>query len=123
MPAHTPVPVIEIVRQYDWLTFGDCIVDEMPENTNLSFTFKPYQFEVHTNGVLQVNEAAGENNQRNHNFLIVSSDFRRARESPEIMYRLLACDTPGYFDERLRERHFGELESGDATGHGHGIRV
>ena len=51
MPAYTPVPVIEIARQYDWLTFGDCIVDEMPENTNLSFTFKPYQLEVHTNQV------------------------------------------------------------------------
>jgi hypothetical protein len=23
----------------------------MPENTNLSFTFKPYQLEVHTNQV------------------------------------------------------------------------
>jgi len=42
--------------------------------------------------------------------LIVSSDFRRALETAQIAHRRLACRQPIVFDERLRERNFGELE-------------
>ena len=42
--------------------------------------------------------------------LIVSSDFRRARESAEIAHGVLGCNAPVYFDERLRERFFGDFE-------------
>ncbi len=44
--------------------------------------------------------------------LILSSDFRRARESAEIAHSLLGCLAPPVFDERLRERDFGAYELG-----------
>lgn len=55
--------------------------------------------------------AAGESDERlNENLLIVSSDFKRARESAEIIHSLIDCKFPVEFDQRLRERNFGELE-------------
>lgn len=41
---------------------------------------------------------------------IISSDFRRARESAEILHEILCCKQPIALDMRLRERHFGTLE-------------
>ena len=49
--------------------------------------------------------------------LIVSSDFRRARETAEIIHRQLNSETPLCFDPRLRERNFGELELGPDDGY------
>jgi len=46
---------------------------------------------------------------------IISSDYKRARESAEIVHRLLDCASPLDFDQRLRERYFGELELGCDT--------
>ena len=46
---------------------------------------------------------------------VLCSDFRRARESAEIVHRLLACTTPLQTDKRLRERHFGRLDMGPDT--------
>ena len=43
---------------------------------------------------------------------ILSSDFKRARDSAEIAHSLLGCDKPVTFDTRLRERNFGDLELG-----------
>jgi probable phosphoglycerate mutase len=42
--------------------------------------------------------------------LIVSSDFRRARETAEIAHELLGSTNSLLFDQRLRERNFGEWE-------------
>ncbi len=44
------------------------------------------------------------------NARVISSDFRRARESAEIARELLRCEIPVVTDERLRERRFGSLE-------------
>jgi len=44
--------------------------------------------------------------------IIVSSDFRRARESAGIAHAALNCEVPLQTDIRLRERDFGELELG-----------
>lgn len=63
-------------------------------------------------GVLQVNETGKVVVELDQNSLIISSDFKRARESAEIMHRLLDCDASVVIDRRLRERHFGELELG-----------
>ncbi len=41
---------------------------------------------------------------------ILSSDYRRARETAEIAHRLLVCDEATEFDHRLRERDFGDFE-------------
>ena len=68
-------------------------------------------------GILQVNEAGGANVQISQNPLIVSSDFRRARESAEIMHRLLECNAPVEFDKRLRERYFGDMELAADSGY------
>ncbi len=68
-------------------------------------------------GVSQVSETRSFDARLNGNALIVSSDFKRARESAEIMHRLLECDTPIQIDERLRERYFGELELGADSGY------
>ena len=61
-------------------------------------------------GVLQVEKSEWSKVELNRKSLIVSSDFKRARETAEIMHRLLGCDASIVFDKRLRERNFGELE-------------
>ncbi|MCP3688133.1 MAG: histidine phosphatase family protein [Gammaproteobacteria bacterium] len=43
---------------------------------------------------------------------IISSDFMRARETAEIVHARLACTHQIFFEPRLRERFFGELELG-----------
>jgi probable phosphoglycerate mutase len=43
---------------------------------------------------------------------IVSSDFKRARESAEIAHDLLACKAEIKISEKLRERYFGDFELG-----------
>lgn len=42
--------------------------------------------------------------------VIVTSDFKRARETAAIAYEILACSAPLSEEPRLRERNFGELE-------------
>ncbi len=44
------------------------------------------------------------------NTIIVSSDFRRARETAEIVHELLSCNVPLQLEQRMRERNFGDLE-------------
>ncbi len=61
-------------------------------------------------GVMQVRESIQSEPRLDSNLLIVSSDFRRARESAEIAHEILGCIQPVRFDERLRERNFGEWE-------------
>jgi len=68
-------------------------------------------------GVLQVNEAGKTDIRLNRHSLIVSSDFKRARESAEIMHRLIKSSTAIQFDQRLRERHFGQLDLADDSGY------
>ena len=63
-------------------------------------------------GQLQVIESVSKDRHLDAATLIVSSDFRRARETAEIFHRQLDCDSPLNFDQRLRERNFGELELG-----------
>ena len=41
---------------------------------------------------------------------ILSTDFRRARETAELAHARLGCGTELRFDRRLRERDFGEFE-------------
>lgn len=45
--------------------------------------------------------------------LLVTSDFRRARESAEIMKSVLSCTTSTILEPLLRERNFGSLELED----------
>ena len=66
----------------------------------------------------------------NANIHLFSSDFKRAQETAEIVQQTLNCDHKIVFDERLRERYFGDFELGsdihypgiwamDKCGHGH----
>ena len=64
------------------------------------------------NGQLQVIESVNRDRQLDAATLIVSSDFRRAGETAEIIHRQLDSHSPLSFDQRLRERNFGELELG-----------
>ena len=61
-------------------------------------------------GMMQVREVVQCDPRIDSDLLIVSSDFRRARESAEIAHEILACVQPLQFDERLRERNFGDWE-------------
>ena len=63
-------------------------------------------------GQQQVIESVDRDRQLDATTLIVSSDFRRARETAEIIHRQLDSHSPLSFDQRLRERNFGELELG-----------
>jgi len=42
--------------------------------------------------------------------VVVSSDFRRTRETAEILHACLQVKTPIQFEEALRERQFGPLD-------------
>ena len=44
--------------------------------------------------------------------MVVTSDFKRARETAGIAFEMLACKVSIYEESRLRERDFGELELG-----------
>ena len=61
-------------------------------------------------GVTQVRESVQCYPWLDSKLLIVSSDFKRARESAQIAHELLGSSNPLQFDERLRERNFGEWE-------------
>ncbi len=61
-------------------------------------------------GEVQVTETMLADEQLDLDTLVISSDFRRARETAKIVHGLLKCHTPICFDVRLRERYFGELE-------------
>eukprot|EP00049_Salpingoeca_infusionum_P007521 m.122387 g.122387 ORF g.122387 m.122387 type:complete len:343 (-) comp13730_c0_seq1:385-1413(-) len=52
-----------------------------------------------------------ESNQVEENFVLLSSDFLRAKETAQIIAEAVGYGTPN-FDERLRERYFGELDQG-----------
>ncbi len=62
-------------------------------------------------GRQQVNNAIGLSS-LNSETRVFSSDFKRAVETADIVHRCLNCNLPVTFDERLRERNFGELELG-----------
>jgi probable phosphoglycerate mutase len=47
------------------------------------------------------------------NIRLFSSDFKRARETAEIVHQYLHCQHPVHFETRLRERFFGDLELGN----------
>ncbi len=67
-------------------------------------------------GIRQVNKSLDQNNQLNADVLLISSDFKRARESAEIVRQRLGCKST-QLDHRLRERSFGNLELGDDSGY------
>ena len=74
-----------------------------PENGVISYGLS-------TQGELEVKTSIENQKHFNTKLQIVSSDFKRARESAEIVHRFLNTDTPIKFDNRLRERNFGDLE-------------
>ena len=58
----------------------------------------------------QVRASLRQHSQLNAKTMVVSSDFKRARESAGIACEILACGVSICEEPRLRERHFGELE-------------
>jgi broad specificity phosphatase PhoE len=58
----------------------------------------------------QVRASLQQNNQLDANSVVVTSDFKRARESAGIAFEVLACSVSICEESRLRERNFGELE-------------
>ena len=63
-------------------------------------------------GILQVEQNLSGRPDLGANTLILSSDFRRARESAEIAQEMLQCLRPLQTEARLRERFFGDYELG-----------
>ncbi len=63
-------------------------------------------------GRQQVSDAIEREARLDANTRILSSDFRRARESAAIAHAALGCSVKPEFDPRLRERGFGEFELG-----------
>jgi len=61
-------------------------------------------------GMTQAQESVQSCSRIDSSLLIVSSDFRRARETAEIAQEFLGSTSPVQFDQRLRERNFGEWE-------------
>ena len=67
-------------------------------------------------GRKQVEQSLDQNNQLDSDVVLICSDFRRARETAEIVRQRLGCKSP-LLDPRLRERNFGNLELGDDSGY------
>jgi len=63
-------------------------------------------------GAEQVMTAAM-NTRLDYNTVIVSSDYKRALETAEIVHSVLACKTDLVLEPRLRERDFGSWELSD----------
>ena len=61
-------------------------------------------------GVLQVTQTMQSGNQLDAKTLIITSDFKRASGSAAIVHQYLECESEIFFDVRLRERNFGDLE-------------
>jgi probable phosphoglycerate mutase len=61
-------------------------------------------------GQEQVKQSLAQNDDLDGRTIVLSSDFRRARESALIAHQMLDCGTDPGIESRLRERHFGELE-------------
>lgn len=70
-------------------------------------------FGLSKRGESQVSTAISPDSLLNTNTMIISSDFKRARESAEVIYKILNCETAIRSDVRLRERNFGSLELSD----------
>lgn len=69
-------------------------------------------------GYRQVKASLQQDNHLDANTIIVTSDFKRARETAGIAFEELACRVPIYEEPRLRERYFGELELGADDSYG-----
>ena len=69
--------------------------------------------------MLQAGEKLKSLFQSEHSFseklMIVSSDFKRTRETAEILHTHLLAKTPVRFEEALRERHFGQFHMTDGA--------
>ena len=61
-------------------------------------------------GRKQVETSLRQDNHLDTDTVIVTSDFKRARETAAIAYEMLACSVSVCEESRLRERNFGELE-------------
>jgi len=61
-------------------------------------------------GRKQVRASLQQNKQLDAKTVVVTSDFKRARESADLAFELLACSVSICEEPRLRERHFGQLE-------------
>ena len=61
-------------------------------------------------GRLQAEHSIVESNTLDDTVQIISSDFKRARETAEIVQKLLNTTQKLVLDERLRERDFGDFE-------------
>ena len=61
-------------------------------------------------GYRQVLESLQQNRGLDPDIVIVTSDFKRARETAGLVSTTLNCREPVREEPRLRERHFGELE-------------
>jgi len=61
-------------------------------------------------GRKQVRASLQQNNHLDAGTVIVTSDFKRARETAAIASEMLACSASLCEESRLRERNFGELE-------------
>ena len=68
-------------------------------------------------GQTQVTQNLQQDSRLDADTLIVSSDFKRARESAEIAHSVLNCRTSPCMEQRLRERFFGELELTQDSGY------
>jgi probable phosphoglycerate mutase len=64
-------------------------------------------------GKQQVLDSIARSTQLNAKAKIITSDFKRARESAEIVHQFLSTKTKLSADPRLRERRFGQLEFQD----------
>ena len=68
------------------------------------------QFGLSELGQAQVKQSLAQNDDLDGRTIVLSSDFRRARESAQIAHKMLDCSADIGIELRLRERHFGELE-------------
>jgi probable phosphoglycerate mutase len=68
-------------------------------------------------GRSQVAHSLSRANELDADTLVICSDFKRARESADIVHARLACSNPVAVERGLRERHFGKYELSADSGY------
>ena len=103
------LPLDHLANRYFAMRHGQCLA-----NLEKIIVSHPQNgiddYGLNEQGIIQVRESIQSDPRLGSHLLIVSSDFKRARQSAEIAHDLLGCTSPLCLDERLRERNFGEWE-------------
>ena len=112
------MPVINLKNKYfllrhgqSWANVWKIVVSSMEEGVKEMYSLTKFG----KNQVRESIETAKEDGLLDETILIYSSPFSRCKRTAEIAREILEINQEIFFDERLRERWFGDLEGTDSS--------